>query len=123
MALVYDGPNFAANAGTTGNNTHTSVHVGSDYSTVVMQFVVEVTGATPTVTYKWQGSADNTNWYDIAFITDASDTLSVSTQVVTAVGASVHFSCNSSARRYKYYRLVTTANTNITYRGEIYLAD
>jgi len=123
MALTYGDAIPAAVTGTTGNNTHTAVHVGSDYSTIVLQFVVEVAGATPTVTYKWQGSADNTNWYDLAYITDASDTLAVSTRAVTAVGATIAWPSNPGARRYKYYRLVTTLNTNVTYRGEIYTAD
>lgn len=123
MALAYEGPLPAALAGSTGNATHGSVHVGADYSALVLQFVVEAVGATPTVTYKWQGSADNTNWYDVAYITDASDTLSAATAVVTTVGATIKFTCNPSARRYKYYRLVTSANTNVTYRGEIYMAD
>lgn len=123
MALVYDGPHYAANVGATGNNTHSSVAIGADYSTVALQFVVEAVGATPTVTYKWQGSVDNSNWYDMAYITDASDTLSVATRVVTATGATLGFICNGSVRRYKYVRLVTSANTNVTYRAEIYLAD
>lgn len=123
MALSYEGPHLASVPLATGNNTHNSVHVGSDYSSVVLQFVVDAIGATPTVTYKWQGSPDNTNWYDVAYITDASDTLSTSTRVVTTTGGTVSFVCNPSARRYKFYRLVTTSNTNVTYHGEIYLAD
>lgn len=123
MSLTYDGPHIAAFAGSTGNNTHNSVAVGSDYSSVVLQFVTEAVGGTPTVTYKWQGSANNVDWYDLAYITDASDTLSVATRASTATGAQISFTCNPSARRYKYYRLVTSLNTNVTYRGEIYLAD
>jgi hypothetical protein len=123
MAIVYEGPFPSAPAGSTGNNTHSSLHVGSDYSSIVMQFVVEAIGATPTVTFKWQGSPDNTNWYDIAYTTDASDTLATAARTVTAAGASIQFTASPSMRRYKYYRLVTSANTNITYRGEIYTAD
>ena len=123
MAISYEGPHLAAPVGSTGNNTHNSLHVGSDYSSLVMQFVVEAIGATPTITYKWQGSADGTNWYDVAYITDASDTLAVSTRVATTVSAQIQFTSNPSARRYKYYRVVTSANTNVTYRAEIYTAD
>jgi len=241
MSLAYEGPHLAAPVGSTGNATHKPVHVGADYSSVGMQVVVEAVGATPTVTYKWQGSPDHNpatsvaatlstamagadnditldavepgawgnsititltdpatdtadasvvvtgrainvtlgystaaidstatevvaainasgaasalvtasvksgddgsgvvtalsatnlasgsdsgNWYDAAFITDASDTLSVATTAVTAVGGSLHFTCNPAARRYKAYRLVTTVNTNVTYRGEVYLID
>ena len=123
MPLVYSGPILAAAIGSTGNNTHNSVHIGADYATVALQFVVEAVGGTPTVTYKWQGSPDNSNWYDIAYITDASDTLAVSTSVRTTTGADLKFISNPGARRYKYIRLVTSANTNVTYRGEVYLPD
>jgi hypothetical protein len=123
MALVYEGPHPASISGATGNNTHSSVHIGADYSTVALQFVVEAIGSTPTITYTWQGSPDNVNWYPIAYITDASDTLSVAATVATTVSAALQFICNGSIRRYKYIRLVTSSNTNVTYRGEIYLAD
>jgi hypothetical protein len=123
MALTFDGPGYLAPAGSTGNNTHPSFHAGSDYSALIVQFVVEATGATPTVTWKVQGSLDNVDFFDLAYITDATDTLSVATRTVTSVSKQVNFLANPGARRYKYYRLVTSANTNVTYRGEIYLAD
>ena len=88
---------------------------------VGFQFVVEVIGATPTVTFKYQASLDNVNWYDLVYFTDANDTLSVATRVVTTVGASVQWlDTGNSSRLYRYYRLVTSANTNVTYRGELY---
>lgn len=112
-----------AAAGTTGNNTGTGVETTNivEAAQVACQFVVEVAGATPTVTFKFQGSLDGTNWYDVAYVTDASDTLSAATKTVTGVGASVIFldSANGS-RFYKLFRCVTTANTNITYRAELW---
>lgn len=109
-----------ANSGSTGNNTHASYQVQGEYEALVLHFVVEVVGATPTVTYKYQGSVDDANWFDVAYITDATDTAAVVTRSMTAVGSQVSFLSNPVARRYAYFRVVTSANTNVTYRAEIY---
>jgi hypothetical protein len=115
-----------ASKGSTGNNTHPSVWLGSSQEAVAFQFVVEAVGGTPTVTWKVQGSPDgqdlndaNSNWYDVGYITDASDTISQAARVRTAVGADIAFMSNPVARRFQKYRLVTSANTNVTYRGEV----
>lgn len=111
-----------AATGTTGNNTHTGVDSGPAPGPIACQFVVEAVGATPTVTFKFQGSLDGTNWYDLAYFTDASDTLSVATRTVTATGASVNFlDTVNSGRMYNKFRCVTTSNTNVTYRAELYV--
>jgi hypothetical protein len=118
LALI-DKINLAP-TGSTGNNTHDAVATG-DYDAVVFQFVVESVGATPTVTYKFQGSVDGTNWYDIGYITDATDGISQATRTRTAVGADVAFLSNPRARKYQHFRVVTSANTNVTYRAEMRL--
>ena len=110
-----------ANTGSTGNATGSSVHVGGTYDAVAFQFVVEAVGGAPTVTYKYQGSADGTNWFDVGYITDATDTVAVATRAMTAVGAQVAFLSNPVARKYKFFRVVTTGNNNVTYRAEVYL--
>ena len=101
----------------TGNGSTVRVE---GYDALALQFVVESAGATPTITFKFQGSLDGTNWYDIAYVTDANDTTATSTKTVTAVGASVMFLDNPVARKYKFVRVVPSANTNITYRAEAY---
>jgi hypothetical protein len=108
-----------AAAGTTGNNTHSSFRTDAN-ETVAFEFEVTAIGATPTVTFKYQGSLDGTNWYDTAYVTDASDTVAVAGRTVTAVGTSVQFLSNPVARRYKFYRCVTSANTNVTYTARLY---
>lgn len=107
-----------APAASTGNNTHTAVSVDTPGAVPALEFVVEAVGATPTVTWKFQGSFDNVTFYDLAYVTDASDTLSVATIASTATGRKVVFPANGLIRAYKYYRLVTSANTNVTYRAE-----
>jgi hypothetical protein len=87
---------------------------------VGFQFIVDTAGATPTVTWKVQGSLDNSNFYDVNYVTDATDTAAVTGLTSTAVGAKVVFMANPGARMYRFFRLVTSANTNITYHAELY---
>jgi len=115
---LYDAT-YLAPPGSTGNMTSTPKPIGS-YDSLVLQFVVEAIGTTPTVTYKFQGSVDDVNWYDIGYVTDASDTISATTRSMTAVGAQVEFLSNPVARKYKWFRIVVTSNTNVTFRAEAY---
>jgi hypothetical protein len=109
-----------AAAGSTGNNTHAGVFIGGTYDALAVAMEVTAVGATPTVTWKAQGSLDGTNWFDLGYITDASDTVSVATRVMTAVGEQVSFLSNPVARKYNYIRLVTSANTNVTYKADLF---
>lgn len=112
-----------APAGSTGNVTGAAVELTNviEQAQVAFQFVVEAIGATPTITFKYQGSLDGVNWYDVIYYTDANDTLSVATRAVTTVGAVVQFlDTGNGSRLYRYYRLVPTLNTNVTYRAELY---
>lgn len=127
-----------ANDGSTGNNTHNAVHIGATYDTVLAIFEITAVGATPTVTFKFQGIFDvkpvlpnnsgilggesaspstdlstATNWFDMGYVTDAADTYAVATQTKTAVGRFHTF----FKRPAEFVRLVTSANTNVTYRA------
>lgn len=116
---MYESHALAA-AGSTGNNTHSALYVGGTYESVAFQFRATAVGATPTVSWKIQGSPDGTNYFDLGYITDASDTVATATRAVTTVSAQINFLSNPVARRYKYFRLVTSANTNVTYAADIY---
>lgn len=109
-----------APVGSTGNNTHDALRVGGVYDALAVEFEVEAVGATPTVTWKVQGSADGTNWYDWGYITDASDTIATATRSMTAEGTQINFLANPVARKYKHIRVVTSANTNVTYSARAY---
>lgn len=118
---AFSGPTLLAPAGSTGNNTHAAKGASpGDSSKHAFQFVIEAVGGTPTVTFKVQGSFDGTNWFDVAYVTDASDTLAVTALTKTGVGAYLVFVANPAARFYSQFRLVTSANTNVTYRCELY---
>ena len=114
-----------AAAGQTGNNTHTGVEVTEDQGAqIALEFIVTVAGATPTVTYALQGSYDGTN-YDttgISMIPANTDTIAA-TRTVTAVAYYHSHVSQAQSRQYRYYRLVTTANTNVTYNANLWVAD
>jgi hypothetical protein len=73
------------------------------------------------VTWKAQGSLDGTNFYDLFYVTDSSDTAAATAVVSTAVGAKVIYAANPGARMYRWFRIVTSSNTNITYHAELFL--
>lgn len=117
-----------APGGSTGNNTHQSVGLPAVSSRIAYKLVCEVAGGTPTVTWKIQVSADdtgitdaNSTWYDLLYFTPTTnDTPATTTRVVTAVGSDAVFPDTANdARFWRKARLVTTANTNVTYRGEL----
>ena len=111
-----------APVGSTGNNTHLGVHSKAANAQVGFQFTVEAIGATPTVTWKYQGSVDNVNFYDIFYVTDASDTATAATRVETTVISRIQWlSRLALTRQYTYYRLVTSANTNVTYSADMWI--
>lgn len=109
-----------APSGSTGNVIGASYAVGGSYEALALLFVVEAVGASPTVTYRFQGSPDGVNWFDVGYITDASDTISTSTRAMTATGSQVAFLSNPVARRYAYFRVVTSSNNNVTFRAELF---
>ena len=110
----------AAQPGSTGTTAGSTIRAEGGYVAMGFQFTVEAVGATPTLTYRWEGSLDGTVWKPVAYITDASDTLAVTDRTVTAVGTEVLFLANPVARRYRYFRLVVTANTNVTYSAKLF---
>ena len=109
-----------APTGSVGNITSPAASLGASYLSLAFQFVVEVAGASPTVTYKFQASQDNINWYDLGYITDTSDTISTASRVRTTTGADICFISNPVARQYQWVRVVTSGNNNVTFRAEAY---
>lgn len=117
------GPHYLANKGSTGNVTSAAMGINPDAEEIAVQFVVEAVGATPTVTWKVQGSLDGSNWVDVSYITPSSGTPAATEKTLTAVGVDIIFLDQPATRQYKSLRLVVTANTNVTFRCELYLTD
>lgn len=119
--IVYTRAGLAP-TGSTGNNTHTSYQLSPAGRSICAEFVVEAVGATPTVTFKLQGTLDDTNtvdasanWFDLPFITDTADTVAA-TLTKTAVGSFPLWLSLANIRFVRRVRVVTSANTNVTYR-------
>lgn len=112
----------AAPAGSTGNNNHAAVapHPGS--SRLALEFNVEAVGATPTVTYALQGSLSDSpganDWETIFTVPPGSDTAAAN-RVVTGVGKTIVYVSLSHIKFFSRLRLVTSANTNVTYSAKL----
>jgi hypothetical protein len=115
-----------AATGTTGNNTHAGVRLPDDACRVAFSLIVEAIGSTPTVTWKVQVSLDgmdvtdaNSTWVDLLYLTaTTNDSPVTSTIPVTTVTRSSVFLDDVGSRFFRKARLVTSLNTNVTYRGE-----
>jgi hypothetical protein len=122
------GPVALAPAGSTGNNSHNAAPSVPAAEHISFKLVVEAVGATPTITWKIQGAAmpDGTapganDWVDLMLRPSDTDTGAV-TRTATAVGTQVsHLPYDRD--NFSHFRLVTSLNTNVTYRGEMYAQD
>lgn len=121
------GPILLAAAGSTGNNTHTGLQLTPTAKHVAFVFIVEAVGGGPTVTYKFQGTLDiplvadgSANWTDIALLPAGSETVTAAPAAATGVGATIFYLAQAHSRFFRRVRLVTSANTNVTYRAELY---
>ena len=108
----------------TGNNTHASVPTDEREGLIQIQFRITAVGATPTITFKVQGSYDppatpdaSSDWADLEL--DPLDNTAANTSFTkTAVGAT-DLAVPVQDQPTKI-RLVTSANTNVTYDAEVY---
>ena len=124
---------LACPQGSTGNVTFPSIEVPPDVDqdAFILSFIVEAVGATPTVTYKWQYSLDdpsisdaNATWFDLLYhlpgVTPEVAPVAT-TRARTAVSTDPLLPTQGAAKKelYRRVRLVTSANTNVTFRGEV----
>ena len=70
-------------------------------------------GATPTCTYAIQVSADNSNWVQATFADSATPTVDVTATFALTSDTTVK-KIVKHAQVWRYIRVVTTANTNVT---------
>jgi hypothetical protein len=124
MAIVSQ---YAALPSTTGNNTHQSVGLTQDAISACVDFRCTAIGATPTVTFVVQGSFDDPSVADASstFVTAfvypvGSDTGTAAPAAVTTVSSNPVFLAGPSGRFYKKVRVVTSANTNVTYEAKVH---
>jgi hypothetical protein len=118
----------------TGNNTHASQETSPaiDQEQIALNFIIEAVGATPTVSYKYQYTDDdpgildaNAAWKDLDYILQGDEAETVvsgaTLRTVTALGTDtiIPFLGTKSRQIMRRIRLVTSANTNVTYRAEL----
>ena len=113
-----------APAGSTGNLTGTPVAIDADIERAAVEFVIEAIGATPQVTWKAQVSEDGITFFDAQYVTDAVDTVATAaiTQNPSVVGTKIIF-LRLADRAWKWVQIVVSANTNTTFRAEVYETD
>lgn len=118
---------YAALPGQTGNNTHQSVGISQDADSIAVDFRATAIGATPTVTFVVQGSFDDVTVPDASstFVTAfvypvGSDTGTAAPAAVTTVSSNPVWLSGPVKRFYKKIRVVTSANTNVTYEAKVH---
>ncbi len=75
--------------------------------------IVNTAGATPTVTINIRGSADNVNWFNVAYATAAApETVTVTAVVVTTTATNYYLL--REGHPWQYLKLAMSANTNET---------
>lgn len=109
-----------AAAGTTGNHTH-ALDKAITARSVAAQLDISASGAGGTIDWILEGSVDGTNWFAAAYITDADDTPAFDATTETEEGSYLKYFWQGSdaataARFFKYFRVRTLNNTNVTYK-------
>ena len=110
--------------GTTATPASAVLAVPSTAQWVALEFIIEAVGGTPTITWKLQGSFSTAGtpagaFVDCQLLPSASDT-SVASVTQTGTGTYVHFVSLAHSRQFRYYQCVTSANTNVTYRANLW---
>ena len=115
-----------APVGSTSNNTHASVSTDADLDALSLEFEITAVGGTPTVSWLFQGSNDpvdvpdaSSDWHALEVIPDDAAAEIATVQTKTAVGV-YGASVDLKRRPVTKVRLVTSANTNVTYEAEAY---
>jgi hypothetical protein len=114
-----------APAGSTGNNTHTSVKLAPAASKVCVLFVTENAGTT--ITLAIQGSLDpdsvsdaNANWFPLVTLTTVDDTASSTIAAITTQVARAFWLSQAHSRFARRIRIVTSANTGFNYHADLH---
>lgn len=108
--------------GSTGNSASTGAEIGSDTEKVALEVNVEAVGLTPTVTVALEGSLDGVNWVACRVVPHDSETVA-SSGVYTTVGRRFLFLKTDLGHFYRFFRAVSSANTNVTFSTTIWAED
>lgn len=104
----------------TGTGASTNVANRGDGPGAGALVVTTTVGATPTITFTIEGSADGTNWYAAAYSLVATpETVAVAAITITTAVTTTYLLRPDHA--WDYLRLNITANTNVTITATAYL--
>jgi hypothetical protein len=81
--------------------------------------IVSAIGATPTVTVNLQGSIDGSVFFNVPYSLTATPTTFVIT-AITITTATTNNYILQSAQPWRYFKLVMSANTNVTLTSDVY---
>ncbi len=114
--------------GSTGNNTHASVSLLAQERAESLAVEFEVTIVGTTITFKLQGSQDDpavtdaaSDWFDLSLEPQDGTAAGISF-TKTAVGVS-EYTLDLLKKPCRKVRLVTSANTGVTYESELFASD
>ena len=110
----FPGPNFVSlSAEQTGDGQSTNVADRGNSVGPALLTITTTVGATPTCTYAVEGSADGSDWFNVAFADAATpETLSVATFAITT--ATTVRKILRPNHPWRFLRITFTANTNVT---------
>lgn len=110
--------------GSTGNNTHASLEVPPNADSLALELEITAVGATPTISFLFQGSLDepslsdaSSDWDDLEVLPSDAVAETATVQTKTAVGVYGNY-VDLNKRPIRKVRLVTSANTNVTYEAD-----
>lgn len=103
----------------TGNGVSTNVaNRGASVGVALLKLTTTV-GATPTVTIAIEGSADGTNFFNVAYAVAATpETVAVANVVITT--ATTNYYILRPNHPWQYLRLTYSANTNVTTTADVW---
>ena len=104
----------------TGNGVSTNVvDRGSSITAALLKLTTTI-GATPTVTIAIEGSADGTNFFNVAYALPATpETPAVANVVITTAVTNLYIL--RANHPWRYLRLTYSANTNVTTTADVWI--
>lgn len=102
-----------------GASTNTADRGGRVDMPALLKITTTV-GATPTCTYSVDGSTDGVNWFPVAYSDVASpETIIVATFAITSAGTVAKLL--KVNQPWRYFRMMYSANTNVTNNAELWV--
>jgi hypothetical protein len=111
--------NASLSSAQTGNGQSTNIADRGGARGPALLRITTTVGASPTCTYAIEGSADGTNWFNIAYADSATPTtVAVATFAITT--ATTVYKLLQVDQPWRYVRLTYSANTNVTNTADVW---